>query len=1027
MSNQIRRHALKRTALAVVLGACLANGAVYAQSTTGSIYGSAPSEAGSTIVVQSDTGLSRTITIDANGRYNLGSLPVGAYTVTLKRGDQVVDTRKNVQLRVGSGTEVSFAGAAASGSTDATTLGAITVTAANAPKIDVSSTSSRSVITSEQLATLPLGRSAEAIALLAPGAVSGAGAFNNGSRSVVSFGGSGVTENAYYINGFNVSNPLSNLGGVSLPYGAIDQQETYTGGYSAKYGRSTGGVINQLGKRGTNEWHFGVQTVWEPDSLASSRGDVWYPNAALPDGYEYDTPDQPGTLYRAGKDNKQTRTVYSAYAGGPLIEDKLFIFVAGESEKVDGVGTNASNASIQARNNYEYSTPKFYGKVDWNINDSNILEYTRVQNTDRRSGYYTSFDYDGLVSGDRTGTYPDTFKIKDSYDIFKYTSYLTDDLTLNATWGRSNQHNQQFNPFVSDLPFLGSVTSQNPALNGGTPIRNNQTTNRAKAEDPINKTRSLRLELNYRLGDHDITAGVDNMYFNAYDEGVRTTGPGYQWIYGRALTEQTPVRPGLGVGAPGAGSNGFYAQQRIFTTTTSMAVEQKAYYLEDRWQVNDNWLLTLGIRNDQFTNFNSDHVAYVDSGDQWAPRLGASWDVFGDSSLKIFANLGRYYLALPNSVAIRGASASTYTDQYFTYTGIDANGEPTGLTPFGPGPVSANGEFGQAPNPGAFAPSDLKSQYQDELILGFEKTIGESWNSGAKATYRKLEAAIDDVCDMHNDDYTARGDLKLASQGIDPRTIDTPYCVIFNPGKTNTYNLANRDGSGFTQLQMSQSDWGFTDKAKRSYIAVDLFLEHPFDEKWYGRIDYTWSHSYGNTEGQVKSDIGQSDVSKTQDWDAAALMYYAGGSLANDRRHQLKAFGAYQITPEWMASATLRVMSGTPVSCLGYFNDPENPDPISYGSAYHYCGGQPSRPGDAGRTPWIKNVDLGVTYRPSFAEHKFALGLQVFNVLNDRAVTRIDGVYETDPGLVSNTYGIGLENYSYNTPRYVRLSASYDF
>lgn len=68
-----------------------------------------------------------------------------------------------------------------------------------------------------------------------------------------------------------------------------------------------------------------------------------------------------------------------------------------------------------------------------------------------------------------------------------------------------------------------------------------------------------------------------------------------------------------------------------------------------------------------------------------------------------------------------------------------------------------------------------------------------------------------------------------------------------------------------------------------------------------------------------------------------------------------------------------------------------------------------------------------MTYRPSFAEHKLAFGLQVFNVLNDRAVTRVDGVYETDPGLISNTYGIGLENYSYNTPRYVRLSASYDF
>ncbi|MBV6670276.1 TonB-dependent receptor [Xanthomonas euvesicatoria pv. alangii] len=1019
MSNQFRRQVLKRTALAVVLGACLTNGAVYAQSTTGSIYGSAPSEAGSTIVVQSDTGLSRTITVDANGRYNLGSLPVGAYTVTLKRGDQVVDTRKNVQLRVGSGTEVSFAGTAASGSNaDATTLGAITVTAANAPKIDVSSTSSRSVITSEQLATLPLGRSAEAIALLAPGAVAGSGAFNNGSRSVVSFGGSGVTENAYYINGFNVSNPLSNLGGVSLPYGAIDQQETYTGGYSSRYGRSTGGVISQVGKRGTNEWHFGAQAVWEPKALASSRGDVWFPNATLPTNFGYTDPTQPGTLYRSGKDNTQTRTVYSAYAGGPLIEDKLFIFVAGETDKTDGVTTNAVTDSTQARNNYDYSSPKFYGKIDWNINDNNILEYTRVQNTDRRSGYYTSFDYDSLSGGEATGTYPDTFKIKDTYDIFKYTGYITDDLTLSATWGRSKQENKQFNQLVSDLPFLGSFTNQDPAITGGQPIGNNQTTNRAKADDPTNKTRSLRVELEYRLGNHDLTAGVDNMYFNAYNEGVRTTGPGYQWIYGRQTDPTQAIRPGLGVGP--SGGNGYYAQRRIFTTTTSMAVEQKAYYLEDRWQVSDNWLVTLGIRNDKFTNFNSDHVAYVDSGDQWAPRVGASWDIFGDSSLKVFANLGRYYLALPNSVAIRGASASTYTDEYFAYTGIDANSEPTGLRSLGPGPVSSNGEYGQAPDPNSFAPTDLKSQYQDEFLIGFEKTLGSSWNSGAKFTYRKLQSAIDDVCD------TAKIGDKLTAQGGDADAVSIPGCVMFNPGQTNTYNLRNVDGSGYTSVRMSQSDWGFTDKARRNYVAVDLFLEHPFDEKWYGRVDYTWSHSYGNTEGQVKSDIGQSDVSKTQDWDAAALMYYAGGSLANDRRHQLKAFGAYQLTPEWMASATLRVMSGTPKSCLGYFGTDES-DPISYGSAYHYCGGQPSRPGDAGRTPWTTNLDLGVTYRPSFADHKLALGLQVFNVLNQRDVLRVNGVYETAPSTVSNTYGIGTDTFSFNTPRFVRLSASYDF
>ncbi|MFT4247740.1 MAG: TonB-dependent receptor [Pseudomonas sp.] len=1012
MSHTQYRHTFKRTALAVILATCIAQGAVQAQSTTGSIYGTAPAEPGLSVVITSQTGLSRTITVDGNGRYNLSSLPVGTYNVELHRGGEVLDKRENVLLRVGSGTEVSFAAG------DATTLSTITVTGAAVPKIDVSSTASRSVITSEQLATLPLGRSAEAIALLAPGAVSGSGAFSNGSRSTVSFGGSGVTENAYYINGFNTSNPLSNLGGVSLPYGAIDQQETYTGGYSAKYGRSTGGVINQVGKRGTNEWHFGFQAVWEPQGLASSPGDVWFPNNSLPDGYGYTDKSKPGTLYRSTKGDTQTRTVYSAYAGGPLIEDKLFIFVAGESDKTDGVSTNASTDSTVARNHYDYSSPKFYGKLDWNINDSNLLEYTRIQNTDRRAGYYTAFDYDTLTSGDPTGTYPDTYKLKDSYDIFKYTGYLTDDLTLSATYGRSTEHNQQFNPAPSDLPYLAGVTNQDTSLTGGDLIYNNQPTNRVKAADPLNKTRSLRVELEYRLGNHDLTAGVDNMYFNAYDEGMQTTGPGYQWTYGHADDPTAALSPSLGIGAPGG--DGYYVYKQIFISTTSMAVEQKAYYLEDRWQVNDHWLVTLGLRNDNFTNFNSDHVAYVDSGDQWAPRLGVSWDVFGDASLKLFANLGRYYLALPNSVAIRGASASTYTREYFTYTGIDANGEPTGLTALGPGPVSSNGEYGQAPDPNSFAPTDLKSQYQDELIVGFEKTIGEKWNSGAKVTYRKLQSAIDDVCDP------GRMETKLEAMNIDSSTVDIPGCVMFNPGETNTYKLANVDGSGYTTVRMSQSDWGFTDKARRNYVAVDLFLEHPFDEKWYGRIDYTWSHSYGNTEGQVKSDIGQTDVSKTQDWDSAELMYYAGGSLANDRRHQLKAFGAYQINPEWMASATLRVLSGTPKTCLGYFGTDDS-DPIGYGSSYHYCGGSPTNPGGAGRTPWTTNLDLGVTYRPAFADHKLAFGLQVFNVLNDRDLVRSNSTYETSPYTVSNTYGIGTASYYYNTPRYVRLSASYDF
>jgi len=993
MTRSTKVTKLKRTALAVILTSVI--GAAAAQSTTGSLFGNAPAAAGATITVQNESGLKRSVAVDANGRYNLGSLPVGKYSISLERDGQVIDKRENVLLRVGAGTEVSF------GAEGATTLDAVTVTAASVPSIDVSNTVSKSVVTSEQLAVLPLGRSAEAIALLAPGVIAGSGEFTNGSRSVLSFGGASVSENAYYINGYNVTNPLNYLGGVSLPYGSIDQQETYTGGYSARYGRSTGGVINQLGARGTNEWKFGVQTTWSPKSLAASPRDIVYPGD--------------GSIYRYRDGDGKTQTTYSGYVSGPLIEDRLFVQLAAEADKTDGVSTNSIESAQQARNNYSYSSPKFYGKIDWNINDNNTLEYTRIQNTDRQAGYYTAFDYGDLSGGDRTGVYPNTTKIKDTFDIFKYTGYLTDDLTLSATYGRSKQDNLASNPSDSPLPYISGSAYQDPAITGGSPIRNSQATNAGKANDAGSKTRGLRVDLEYRIGNHELTAGIDNMYYNAHNEGQSMTGPGYAWIYSQVDPNESPNSK-FNIAPPGG--EGYMVQKYIFSTTTSMSVEQKAYYLEDRWQITPNWLVTLGVRNDKFTNFNSSAVAYVESGDQWAPRAGVSWDVFGDSSLKVFANLGRYYLALPNSVAIRGASASTYTREYFTYSGIDADGNPTGLTALGPGPVSSNNEYGVAPDPYSVAPTDLKSQYQDELILGFEKTLGESWNTGAKVTYRRLQAAIDDVCDPD------RMADKLSAAGVDPDSVTIPGCLIFNPGKTNTFMLANVDGSGYTQLQMNGHDWGFgSQKAKRDYVAVDLFLEHPMTDKWYGRVDYTWSRSFGNTEGQVKSDIGQDDVSKTQDWDGSYLMEYAGGYLANDRRHQLKGFGAYQFNDEWTASATLSVASGMPKSCLGYYGT-DITDPMGYESAYHYCGGKPSRPGDAGRQPWTKRLDLGVQYRPAFAEHKLAFGLNVFNVFNELKPLQSDPSYEVGPKKTSATYGIGTY---YTAPRSVRLTASYDF
>ncbi|MFN7184136.1 MAG: TonB-dependent receptor domain-containing protein [Thermomonas haemolytica] len=1019
MASNYLAKGLKRSALTVALGLCFAGG-VQAQSTTGGINGSAP--AGSTVTVTNNSGFTRTVSVDANGRYNINNLPVGTYTVT--SGGE----KREVVVTVGSSAAASFGGA--------TTLGTVTVTGTTIAPIDTTTLDTRSVITSQQLQRLPLARSAEAIALLAPGAVNGAAGFFGG---LVSFGGSGVSENAYYVNGYFTGEPVSNLGGFTLPYQAIEQQETFLGGYSAKYGRSDGGVINQIGKRGTNDWHFGGQVTYTPKSLRSTPDDLYFPNISLPSGYNYQNTTQPGQLYQRGKDNKTWSHSYTAYASGPIIKDRLFFFALGEWNRSETTSApNALSSSPRLTDNTT-KNPKLYGKLDWSITDNHFLEYTYLSDKSDRNGEFYAYNFSNGSIGSKLSVVPDPFYQKNEFNILKYTGYLTDTLTLSALYGESTLHKRQINPsIIPGVPLLGGVSNQNPAITGGTPITNNQSG--AVGINAKDKSKGMRVDLEWVLGRHTLTAGIDNIKFEAFNEGQDQLVD--RWIYGRTTGNIVPGH----VGSPASPSNpnGYYAYRLIFKTATSMSLDQKAYYLEDRWQLTDNFLLSLGIRNDKFVNRNNVGEAYLDAKNQWAPRIGFSWDVNGDASMKVFGNAGRYFLALPNNVAIRGASASTFTREYFTYTGISSNGTPTGLTPVprtdgGSGPYSSNGEYGTPVDVRAFAPSDLKNMYQDEYILGMEKMLTSDWMLGLKLTHRSLKSAVDDFCDpyalMDAAGYTpvASNNGKIIAQK-GSSLVEVAYCYMFNPGGSNTYSFANVDSSynptgSRTDIKISSAQLGFDQGVKRTYAALDLYLERPWDGKWEARIDYTFSKSRGNTEGQVKSEFGQTNISKTQDWDAAALMRYSYGYLANDRRHQLKMRGSYAITDEWLVSGNIRIVSGAPISCLGYFNpgninenDPAA-DPVGYGSSYHTCFGQVATPGSQ-RTPWTKTLDFGVTYRPNYFDKKLALGLNVRNLTNEKKPLQVDVTSETAPYTVSNTYLLPIAN---QTPRTVMFTASYDW
>jgi hypothetical protein len=268
---------------------------------------------------------------------------------------------------------------------------------------------------------------------------------------------------------------------------------------------------------------------------------------------------------------------------------------------------------------------------------------------------------------------------------------------------------------------------------------------------------------------------------------------------------------------------------------------------------------------------------------------------------------------------------------------------------------------------------------------------------------------------------------------------------MFNPGASNTYSFqevtAGPDGytkvdGSYLTVKLASKDLGYPD-LKRSYEALDLFLERKWDGKWSARVDYTYSKSRGNSEGPANSDTGQGSnahdngVATSQNWDAWQIMAYANGYLPNDRRHQLKAHAVYAITPEWMVSANVRIASGSPIMCFGYY-DPDGTidhgsseaDPIGYGDSYHTCFGEPWTPGKE-TAPWTHRYDLGVSYKPAMFDHKLAISMNVFNAFNERVPTSYYQYSEDPgPGVVNNDYMLPI---GYTTPRYVQFSVSYDY
>lgn len=998
-SNRTRK-TFKRNALCFALGVCLASGAYAQSNTSGAVFGQAA--AGDVIIIENPaTGIHREIKAGRDGSYRAAQLPTGTYTITRRSADGQTSVRENVGVSVGTGTPVNFQ------DVGATRLDTVTVTSTGINPIDVSSVESTTVLTAEQIAKIPVARNITNVALLAPGTVRGDAAFGN----LASFGGSSVAENAYFVNGFNITNAFKNINFAQIPFEAIAEQQIKTGGYGAEFGRSLGGVINIVTKRGTNDFHAGGNVFYTPESLTSNRRDVFFNDGRL--------------ISDNSRDEGWTAT-YGTWASGALVQDKLFFYGLFQFERrksnsfpgtFDGVVGN-SNIANNSR------APTWLAKLDWNISDNHLLEFTAFSDTTKNDVAYFRTNF-GTVDNPSSRPERGDFQGVDSNEVGgenyvgRYTGYLTDNLTVSALYGHGESKRKNFGVSASGLEqrysgIVGGPVEGCPVIADiRTSVRNGSTPaiigcsfvpflGRPDAQDQRDQ---YRVDIEWTLGDHLLRFGYDRDDFQSVDG--ETFSGGAQWRY------QT------------SSAFGDIVRQRVFQTGANVKVEQEALYLEDSWSITPTFVAKLGVRLDDFKNKNGAGETFVSVKDQFQPRVGFSWDVMGDSSLKVFGNYGRYALPLTATVAVRGASASLFSQQFFQFTGVDpVTGAPTGLTPV-TDVQFLNNEFGVAKDARTIASQNLDPQYQDEFILGVQKQMTDNFSVGFRSVYRDLKRAIDDTCDSRPIEQFA------IDNGLDfnPFNEAFAFCHLFNPGR-DLQVFTDVDGDGTLEFIEVPGEV-ISPKAKRRYLAGELFFEGNWD-RLFLQGSYTWSHNWGNTEGGVKSDIGQDDTGTTQDFDYPELVVGSEGNLPNDRRHSFKLFGAYRVTDELSVGSNLLVQSGRPENCIGVFAD----DPIGYGASYFSCAPRGVDDpdgldttivprGSVGRTPWTWQLDLNVQYQPAYVEG-LTFKVDVFNVFNKRQVTQVDefGEDSANNPLFDTSY---LTPTAFQNPRSVRFLLQYDF